>query len=1001
MQEQYEKLINILRELFQLDQADLDFGIYRILNQKRREIETFLDTRLQAQVMTVLQQSSQGEAGDLKKELDNLENTLRTAGVDVESNAKVQELRAKFDATGNPATMAAEVFNHLASFFRRYYSEGDFISLRRYKKDVYALPYEGEEVKLHWANYDQYYIKTAENFKQYRFRLDDGRTVTFALRDASTERDNNKTQNGKERRFKLVEKDLFTQKDGTLTIWFTYGPAEKKEAQKDLNAAALRTLVEECPAEWSAALLVPKPTPSNKERTLLEKHLTDYTARNTFDYFIHKDLGGFLRRELDFYIKNEVLHLDDINLDRPGQYERALRTVKALKTVALPIIGLLAQIENFQKRLWLKKKLVMQADYCITLDRIPEELYADITGNEEQRKEWVRLFAIDELKGDVATVGYSEPLTVKFLKANPYLLVDTKFFSHEWKYKLLGSINNLDEQCDGLLVNSENFQALGFIEQRYARSIKCIYIDPPYNTDATPIVYKNNYRHSTWLALMYGRLDVTKKLIRTDSVMSIAIDDYELAKISLLIESMFPSHILQRAIVNHYPGSGTGRTNVSRTHEYNLFLLPDEEDLVLGKPSDGGYRERSFRRAGTGENNYRIGRPNSFFAILIDAEKHEIVGLEEPPVSDYVRSDTADGFKRIYPIGEDGSERVWSLSYDGALIALKEGRLRCSPNNTIIRIYNDEESREIMQSVWLNNKFNASVNGTNLLGDILGNSSLFSYPKSLYTVSTAIDSIIQNSDELTLDYFAGSGTTGHAVIYLNREDGGKRKYILVEMGDYFNTVTKPRIQKVVYSEDWKDGKPVSRKGISHCFKYLRLESYEDTLNNLELRSLDAAQQSLLQPQDMADDYLLHYMLEVESRDSLLNLERFRKPFGYKLQVTEYNQLKEQEVDLVETFNYLIGLDVVSMQLIRNTVVVQGRNRKGEKVLVIWRDVDEMDGAALNEFFRKLAINTRDAEFKRIYVNGDNQLENLRTEDEQWKVVLIEEEFHKRMFEEEA
>lgn len=249
-----------------------------------------------------------------------------------------------------------------------------------------------------------------------------------------------------------------------------------------------------------------------------------------------------------------------------------------------------------------------------------------------------------------------------------------------------------------------------------------------------------------------------------------------------------------------------------------------------------------------------------------------------------------------------------------------------------------------------------------------------------------------------LDYFAGSGTSSEAIIKLNNLDNGKRKFILIDMGDHFWTALKPRTQKIIYSKEWKSGKPLSRNGSSCCFKYLRLESYEDTLNNLDLKR-SSTQQSLLGSTHFGEEYLLNYMLEVESRNSLLNLDQFKRPFGYKLKVTENNELREQEVDLVETFNYLIGLVVKSIEILKDCVVVQGHNLAGEKILVIWRDVDKTDNVSLNDFFRKLDINTRDSEFKRIYVNGDNNLENIRTDEEQWKVVLIEEEFHGRMFEE--
>jgi adenine-specific DNA-methyltransferase len=348
----------------------------------------------------------------------------------------------------------------------------------------------------------------------------------------------------------------------------------------------------------------------------------------------------------------------------------------------------------------------------------------------------------------------------------------------------------------------------------------------------------------------------------------------------------------------------------------------------------------------------------------------------------------------IYPIDQDGIERRWNFGLD----SIKENLNRITileVDNTLDLFLTHEVT--VPKSMWNGGRYDAGNYGNTLLINILGGK-IFDFPKSINLVQDCIN-LILNSDNkrIVLDYFGGSGTTAHATINANRIDNGTRKYILVEMGEYFNTVTKPRIQKVIYSEDWKDGKPLSRKGSSHCFKYLRLESYEDSLNNLQLKR-NTSQQSLLQTDTFGEDYLLHYMLETESRDSLLNLEMFRKPFGYSLKVTENNELKEQEVDLVETFNYLIGLVVQTMEMIRDTVVVQGHNLSGDKILVIWRDVDQMDNAALNEFFRKLQINTKDSEFKRIYVNGDNNLENLRTEDEGWKVVLIEEEFHRRMFE---
>ena len=989
----YEKLEKVLTELFQLDKAELDFGIYRIMNQKRDDVLDFLKNSLPKEVRTILEGQKQGDANSLKKELDNAIKTAKDFGApDPEATSKVQEARAAYESAGSIDGLEQEVFSHLASFFKRYYEGGDFISLRRYKKDVYAIPYEGEEVKLHWANHDQYYIKTSENLKNYAFKIDGDKTVKFTLKEANTEQNNNKTQNDQERRFALYEEEPVTIDGKTIHLNFTYEPYKKSVKQDKLIESALAQLTEKVPAAFTQIFSL-APTEKNKKRTLLEKHLNDFSARNTFDYFIHKDLGGFLTRELDFYIKNEVLFIDDINTDNEQAFTTQLSKIRALKQVASKIITFLAQLENFQKKLWLKKKFVISCDYCITLDRIPESYYNEIANNPAQLSEWKTLFDVDIKK--------QEDLTNE-----PYLVLDTKFFSQDFKDKLLAEFDDLDEQTNGLMINSENFQALQSLSSRYQKSLSLAYLDPPYNTDATPIIYKNSYKDSSWISLISDRVKLASTLLLPETgVLSAAIDDIELSNLSKLLEEIMPEYDQKRAIVQHYPGSGTGRSNITRTHEYNLFMIPNGEDIIRGNITRDGFRERGFRRAGTGENNFRFGRPNSFFALIVDNNNQNIdgsfliVGIEEPPTNnDYPKGNTKEGYLRIYPIGNDKSERVWSLSYEGAKTALKDNMLKCSSNLSIIRIYFDEKSRSLLDSLWTNKKFSATANGTNLLKEIFQDSSLFSYPKSLYTMTTVIDSVTHdNSKSIILDFFAGSATTGHAIIKLNRKEKTKLKYILVEMGEYFNTVTKPRIQKVIYTDNWKSGKPQDREGISQMFKYFNLESYEDALNNLQLKPNQVQQQLLDTNSGMQEEYLLQYMLDVESRDQLLNIEAFKNPFSYKLNITENNELVPTNVDLVETFNYLIGLHVKRVQRIGAFKTVEGLTNAGDKVLVIWRNLEESNNDDLNAFVKKMDYNLRDGEFDTIYVNGDNNLANLRQDEETWKVLLLEEVFFTAMF----
>ena len=164
--------------------------------------------------------------------------------------------------------------------------------------------------------------------------------------------------------------------------------------------------------------------------------------------------------------------------------------IKAVKQIGEKVITFLSSLEEFQKKLFLKKKMVVETGYCITLDRIDEAYYDDIRTNEAQIDDWISLFAIDEID------EFSRPLSREFLQNNPYLVLDTKHFDELWKNKLIGEISenhNLDEWLDGLMINSENFQALNLLQERYREQIKCIYIDPPYNTWSSKILYKNSF----------------------------------------------------------------------------------------------------------------------------------------------------------------------------------------------------------------------------------------------------------------------------------------------------------------------------------------------------------------------------------------------------------------------------------------------------------------------------------------------------------------------------
>lgn len=1043
MSEKLQRFTKLLRDMFELEKSDLDFGIYRIMNIRKNEINNFIENTLASEVNSILSKYATDNS-QVRKRIEEIEKQCESVGVKVE-DSKLREEYAEYKALLASGTGVAElesdVYSALYNFFSRYYDEGDFISKRRYKEGVYAIPYEGEEVKLYWANHDQYYIKTSENFRDYSFKVDvqgEKYTIHFKLVDANTEQNNNKESDDKKREFILLDGNFLEAEGNELTIKFEYRvPASEQDSVNKLkdNTKLNKSAVDKIKGAVSEnadlkrfvwAINMPAPTDKNKTRTILEKHLETYVAKNTFDYFIHKDLRGFLNRELDFYIKAEIMHLDDLDTDNEVKVNAYLAKVKAIKKVGRTIIDFLAQIEDFQKKLWLKKKFVVETNWCITLDKIDESFYPEISANDAQRQEWVELYAIDEIAGDLMTVAYSIPLTVDFLKQNKNLVLDTKHFTTEFKERLIASIDNLDEETNGLLIHSENFQALNLLQEKYREKIKCIYIDPPYNSPSSEIVYKNNFKHSSWLSLMENRLNLSRKLSSGDGSIVVAIDKYEHNGLFALLKQLYPNYDIVSVSVEHNK-KGTQGDHFSFSNEYAIFVMPETlKELNRVEIPENEWEYSNLRNWG-GES-LREDAANCFYPIYV--KDNEIIGFGDVceddfhPASSNILRD--DGIIEIYPIDDEGIERKWRYARQTVEQIKKYLKIDTSrKGNLQIKL---AKATEQFKTMWYSPLYNAGDYGTKILSSLgLGNK-LFDYPKSIFTVRDCIYAVSDSNDTI-LDYFAGSGTTGHAVINLNREDGGNRKYILVEMGNYFNTVTKPRIKKVVYAKDWKDGKPQNRNtGVSQIFKYIRLESYEDTLNNIELSRTPEQERQLRMDANFFNEYLVSYMLDIESRGSLLNLDRFKEPFGYKMKIAENNETKETTIDLVETFNYLLGLAVTRQKSAarfnaipdsegkyENAVMltedkegkhifktVEGIMPNGDKALVIWRNLTEdlaADNAALDAFFLKYRAESGCMEFSLIYVNGDNNLENLKSEKEQRKVHLIELEFKKRMFEE--
>ncbi len=1170
------RLINLLKELFQLDQPELDFGLYKIMHAKSVQITRFLENDLLKEIRDAFGEADGNRAAEAQAKYEAaIEQARKFGAPNPEETDGVKEAKAAFDSAKDGANAESEVYDHLYRFFERYYDSGDFMSRRYYARESdsraapYAVPYDGREVYLHWANKDQYYIKSSEYLTNYTFDLNEAirqegaktkgqgleafavhdeqpLKVHFRIVEASEGEHGNIKAAGDQKRFFILHADkpidwlphpagknqtkgnandlsgekpspegegwvrgnlhrgkkpltpphpnLLPQGEGArilnatalwdkgetyeLIINFQYRTDAEKTGQDNkwqetLLQQAEAVILEALKTDTSAAdflngLTVSAPTDSKAKRTLLGKYLQKYAARNTMDYFIHKDLGGFLRRELDFYIKNEIMRLDDIeNADAP-KVEQYLVKIRVLRRIAQQLIAFLAQLEDFQLKLWLKKKFVTETHYCITLDRVPEKFYAEIAANDKQLDEWEKLFAISEINANILASQPAKKCTPEFLKNNPFLLLDTALFSHEFKERLLAELPDLDAQCDGILIHSENFQALELMRSTCAGRVSNIFIDPPYNTGDDGFMYKDSYASSSWLSMADERIGKGIELLANDGVFFVSIGDEEQEHLSTLLRQKYGKGSFFATLIWEKKKKGSFLSGyIAKMKDYILCVAKNQQAFsgLIGEiasdtetyPCVNASNPRDIRRIEPGiESKFREKNYMLEAGSVISAGNMNLVLKTDLVIK--------DGFLAEELIIEGN----WRYSQESMKTYAEKNELYITQDLYLRRIVNEpryKRMKDILPRVGSQGESDFRAYDINDLGkygwgtnedandelhQLMGEQYASSYPKPSKLL-TLLLMASRHESGYWLDYFAGSGTTAHAVINLNREDQGKRKYILVEQGDYFDTVLKPRIQKVVYSKDWKDGKPVSRAGISHCFKTLRLESYEDALNNLVLKADSSRDIALANNQSMQRDYLLNYFLDVETQgsQSLLNIADFRDPTAYRMQIKKPGSDEQslQNIDLIETFNWLIGLWVKHMatpqvfsaefgretdpdlpkdqntrlickrlkpdtsgdywfRLIEGyTLKIPGDNTSKVPTLIVWRkqtDDAEKDNAVLQTYLmEKLQISPREQTYGVIYINGSHTLPNPVVEGEKTRVRLIEEAFHNAMWSGEA
>ena len=1007
-----EKFQDLLKKLFQAESADLDFGIYRILNFKRKQIEKFIDEDLKNKVESAFAKHKDERLKNINQKFEEIkEKIIQTLGDD--AFTPIGELKDEFKNTPlgkDFITIKAQkeeletideikdsVFNDLYNFFSRYYEEGDFVPQHRYsiKGHKYAIPYNGEEVKLYWANEDQYYIKTGLLFRDYTFKAENCKII-FRTVSAKEELGSNKAT--KQRFFILDNENPVEEKEKEVIIRFQYRELleeddilkkiklesrnedeekdeenEKKKSkikQENLNQIIKQQIIDNIKNNTIKHFLQKECKKDSKGNpvSLLDYHLNRFTAKNTRDYFIHKNLKKFLSEQLDYFIKAEVLDIETIEKER--FLDKHITRTKVVREIGEAIIDFLSQIENFQKRLWEKKKFVIKTEYVITMDRIPEEFYDEIWNNEEQKKEWEEL-------------GFEIPKKKEDLKKSK-LPVDTKYFSSEFKEKLLEKLteghpehsegsHDLDDLLDGLLIKSENWQALNLILNRYKEKIQTIYIDPPFNKEQdADYLYNVKYKDSTWISMLENRLNLARDLLNE--------------KGSIFIRCDYNGNWLIRPLMNEIFGEENFRNEV-----------------VIRKGKRTESKERNKFENDTEYLSFHVKNKEKAFMIIPLREKPS-EKLEWTTM--FFPEERGDPWRVFFGIKIKAPKNThWQFSQERINEEIQKGNIRIICNNCG---YIHQENIKILKcpkcgsldfsAEYMRKEIPVNNDWTDILGYtyMVSKSTGFQTENSEILLKRVIEST-SNEGDLVMDFFLGSGTTTAVAHKL------KRKWIGIEMGEHFWTVVLPRMKKVLYydksgiSKENDVKEKYNEKNAGGFFKYQIIEQYEDSLDNIELKEDEKAQELF------KDEYLIKYFLDFETKDSpyLLNIENLKNPFAYKLKVnlSEVGEPEEVFVGILETFNYLLGIRLKKIKKRNNNgkdyLFILGE-KEGQTYAIIWRELSDNEEEAKKdkEFIKK---ELKDWKPQIVYVNcPENTVLTPDFGDFQVEIRYIEPEFKKLM-----
>ncbi len=690
----------------------------------------------------------------------------------------------------NNNDLKEELFDKLYSFFKRYLSANGGIYFNDtplydslYTKSDYEKCSLKKDTALFYKTKDLYYVKSETNYKDFCFELEN-MVFNFDTSSLESKKNNEKV----DLVFNLKDTDI---KTNTLNFSVTLSSQG--------NQTKISEILKECSNQGVKL-----------DEEVLKKAFVKFKKQGSMDYFIHKNALGFLKEQLDLYLF-EYLFKEMTEFD-----DKRLNGINTIKEVALQVISLVSEFENELCKIWNKPRFVLNSHFIVSLDQLKAKNYDlnKITNHKnypKQVKEWQDL----NLK------------TTDNLLENEFLPLDTIYFKD-----LEEEIKNLfsEDEINGTLIKSENYQALNSLKNRYKETIDCIYIDPPFNT-GSDFAYIDKFQDSTWLSLMHNRLELAYDFLSSQGSFYLHLDNNANYLGRMLLNDIFGKENFRNEII--------WRRKQATSYGDKYFGVVSDTIFLYSKTDKNIFHTI---KSLNDENTQKYIKERFVFSDK-DGRKY----MKSPLVNSLNRPNLKYVFQGINP---PPNGWLYSQTRMQELFDNNELLIPNDPNARIYRkIFLDKYEGQEISNLWLDISI---VNPMAIEQEDFQTQKPEKLPERIIQASSDENSII-------LDFFAGSGTTCAVAHKL------KRKYIGIEMGEHFERVILPRLKKVIGGFKSGAAKEFNGGGV---VKVYELESYEEILRKIKYEDNDKPLAYDEQYSDLVGCKNESYTLNVEALEKM-------------------------------------------------------------------------------------------------------------------------------------